>query len=158
MAAIALVTGLLLFLPSWLLTGVGIGGFRKENLGWIVLSFGFSISYLATYPLYSCWLWVADRCPKVRRLQHLTTDEKQVLLEYIDNNVRSVLLWHDAHLEGPANQFWAEGILDRFDNTDPVGATKYSWTIKPWVVKHLKKRPGLLRQPQHLPPPVAPSR
>ena len=147
MAAVALLSPLLLFtpFPKYL----GITPLVEQERSWITVAFLFSLCFLATYPLYWVGLEARDRMRRaaVRKrmrkyCEALTDDEKHVFEKFIQENRRTVILFHNANHEGTANHLIEVGLLKATPPpTNPPFGANHSWTIEAWLFEYLKKHP-----------------
>jgi hypothetical protein len=117
MISIAIVCGVLLFLPKEALDQIGLLKFSQDYRQW--LGFGF----LASTTLWSvamasmAWSWFGKTIRRksiqkriIKKLNSLTEDEKQILRYYISKNTRANMLKID---DGVVQELAAEGIIYR---------------------------------------------
>jgi len=96
LVSVALICGLLLFLPQPWLTQIGLQGFADAYRQWLGLAFLVS-AVLAGVGLGTAgWNWLRLKLRKrkialniIRKLNTLTEDEKQILRYYVSQNTRA---------------------------------------------------------------------
>jgi hypothetical protein len=93
---VAVIAGVLLFLPAEHLSAIGVDQFAKLNRQWLGLAFLVSAILWGVAMLGHMGTWFkkilarrAIRKRVVRKLQALTEDEKQILRYYVAKNTRS---------------------------------------------------------------------
>jgi hypothetical protein len=147
MAAIALVSGILLYFPDAFLDGLGVLAFKKSHHQWIGITF-----------LVSLVLFVIDRSLRfsekirdgnrkaeqitrqVKRLYCLTEEEKQILRFYIGKLTRTNYLKMD---DGVVQGLVSCGIIFR---VAAIGNMRdgFAYNISDLSWDHLNENPGLL--------------
>jgi membrane protein implicated in regulation of membrane protease activity len=93
---IAVIAGLLLFLPSGWLKLIGVEAFAQANRQWLGLTFLISTIIWLVAVVAALWAWAKGQWQArkvqqhvIRRLQSLTEDEKQILRYYYTKGTRA---------------------------------------------------------------------
>lgn len=94
--AVALIAGVLLFLPDAWLQRIGVDTFATANRQWLGLTFLVSAILWGVSAVATCWDWVAGnffqrsvRQHIAQKLSSLTEDEKQILRYYLAKDTRA---------------------------------------------------------------------
>lgn len=97
--AVAIVSGVLLFLPDTWLQWIGVNTFATAYRQWLGLTFLISAVLWGVSAIASCWGWVAGKLFRRRvrkniaqKLCSLTEDEKQILRYYYAKGTRANVL------------------------------------------------------------------
>ncbi|WP_165720494.1 superinfection exclusion B family protein [Bordetella trematum] len=97
--AVAIVSGVLLFLPDTWLQRIGLNTFATANRQWLGLTFLVSAVLWGVSAIATCWDWVAGKFFRRRVRKHiaqklcsLTEDEKQILRYYFAKGTRANML------------------------------------------------------------------
>lgn len=145
--ALVIVAGLVLWGPSWFVSGLGLEQFitaYRMYLGVVFLLF-----LAATLPTPVHWLaskgWsrLQDmRHRKVRqaRLHDLSEDEKNVLRHYIEKRTRTQTL---DYTDGVTSALESAGIIYRASNMAQQ-YTDFAYNIQPWALEYLRKHAEVL--------------
>ena len=79
---------------------------------------------------------------KIKKLKELTTEEKEILRSYLEENTRCV---HFDIRNGVVNELVRFGILYRSSNlSDPYTACDFAFNIDPFVFNFLKENRSLI--------------
>lgn len=115
--AVALISGVLLFLSESWLERIGLDVFAKVNRQWLGLTFLISITLWGVAVISDCWGWFSNKLFQrkyeqhiIRKLHELTEDEKQILRYYVAKNTRANMLKVD---DGVVQGLVADHIIYR---------------------------------------------
>jgi hypothetical protein len=142
MIAVFIIFGLALFLPASLTDKMGIGELVRSHRGLEWGCFLFLLAYLMLVGVESVYI----RIRILVHLRRLPTDERYALMSFMKNEKRTASII--AHTPA-ASALVRLGILEECDpkykgsNKSP---DNYSFTLKPWIYRHLKKHQNLLWQ------------
>jgi hypothetical protein len=145
---LCLASGAILFGREQWLASLGVETLVAEYRIWIGLVFLVSASLLISQGvagvLPASRKWVDERRRlkwSKRRLHDLTTEEKQVLGDYIQRKSRTqVLLVNNGVVAG----LMAEGVLYRASNLSSRPGPNFDVNIQPWAWEYLVKNPELV--------------
>lgn len=117
MISIAIVCGVLLFLPRETLDKIGLLKFSQDYRQWLGFGFLVSTTLWSVAMVSMAWSWFGKKVRRkrikkriIRKLNSLTEDEKQILRYYIGKNTRANMLKID---DGVVQGLAAEGIIYR---------------------------------------------
>ena len=145
---VAIMTGLLIFLPDRTIRTAGLGEVKDQILPYLGILFFASVAILLAgliefvvtlaktevSDLINHWRW-----SKV--LSDLTGDEKKVLREFIDDGKTAI----SAPLSDPVISTLAvKKILVRTSNMGHPGSMSFPFTLQPWARKALNRKGYLL--------------
>lgn len=146
--ALLIIAGLVLWGPTWFISGLGLAQFidaYRMYLGVVFLLF-----LAATLPSPIHWL-ASKGLGKIKeqrykkamkaRLHDLSSDEKEALRFYIKNNTRTQTLDCAA---GVASALESAKIIYRASNVSQ-GHTNFAYNIQQWALDYLRKNPLILR-------------
>lgn len=146
--AIAFSCGALLFIPADMLESLGLHAFAQSNetvIGAIFLGSGVLLitHVLATIgkPLLEMALDTILQGQRQKRLHDLTSEEKKILLKYIENDARSLQL---PITSGVVNGLVSEDIIYRSSSVGEGAGMRFAHNIQPWAREYLKENPELL--------------
>ncbi|HZR28615.1 MAG TPA: super-infection exclusion protein B [Terriglobales bacterium] len=143
MFALFVLSGAGLFMPEWLLQRWHVSTpLHNEYLRFgLLFLFGFSFLYLTIGGWGWCVLFVA----KLWHLHHLPSDERNIVLSFIDHDQRTT----GFSLHSPsAHALERKGILSSCDRAfNPVarGGAGCFFTMPRWIFTYIKKRPHLYK-------------
>lgn len=145
--ALAIATGVVLFVPDSLAVTLGIDAFRSANRGFIGGAFIFSWSYLAVHFLWwlrqlgvNAWSRRKDRVTREKQLDFLTPEEQGYLTPYVKDSVNTQKFPVE---DGVVGGLLTKGIVYRSSNVfDMVEGVPYN--IQPWAKAYLLRHPELL--------------
>jgi hypothetical protein len=145
--ALLIIAGLVLWGPSWFVSGLGLGQFidtYRMYLGVVFLLF-----LAATLPTPIQWVstkaWeklqeIRHRKLRQARLHDLSSDEKEVLRYYIDQDKRTQIL---DYTDGIAPGLEHAKIIYRATNMSQA-YTDFAYNIQSWALDYLRKHPEVL--------------
>ncbi|BDR13791.1 superinfection exclusion B family protein [Vibrio sp. STUT-A11] len=144
---LSVITSILLFSNDEVLGKLGV----SEAIGswqiWIGLVWLVSVAILAAEIVFPVYGFVAQRVTWYfnlkgyqKRLHQLTVGEKEVLLQYINQNTRTISLNYS---DGVANELESARIIRRASNLAHYHDV-FPFNIQPWAWDYLSKHPELL--------------
>ncbi len=144
---LSVITSILLFSNDEVLGKLGV----TEAIGswqiWIGLVWLVSVAILAAEIVFPVYGFVAKRVTWYfnlkgyqKRLHQLTVGEKEVLLQYINQNTRTISLNYS---DGVANELESARIIRRASNLAHYHDV-FPFNIQPWAWDYLSKHPELL--------------
>lgn len=142
-------TGAVLFFPEEWLTTLGLKDIRDDWKVLLGVAFLLSASILATYVVFGCKGFLAERWMlkrKQRGLHALTPDQKKILREYIDRQSKTQSL---PCQNGVVSSLVAEKIICQ-STAVPVLGTIYAYRIQEWAWEYLTKHRELLKTEEEL--------
>ncbi|ALD90233.1 hypothetical protein CR3_0988 [Cupriavidus gilardii CR3] len=145
--AIAVGTGLAVFLPSGVVTQLGIDSFMAQYRHWVGAVFLISMAYLAAHFLW----WLAGRVSKwweiaeyVRKrngyLATLTSEEKGYLALFIKDGKTAVNFHYEDGIAGGLRQKKMLYVPTRIGNV----LDGHAHSLRDWVRKAVAKDPSIL--------------
>jgi hypothetical protein len=144
---LAIMTGLIIFLPDQIINRAGITIVKAQILPYIGVLFFASIAVFSALSLESIFgaskswfkMFLADRRWRAS-LNDLTPDEKEFLRQYIDGQQASVSapLYH-----GVASALSAKKIIIRTSSLSNH-AESFPYALQPWARRALVRNPNLL--------------
>ena len=168
--AIALTTGLLLFLPPQQLDQLGLTTFRDQHRSWLGGAFLLATILLLAHTVSAAVSFITKvhlpgrRLIRARRrcLHELTPQEKATLAGFLARNTRTCAF---PITDGVAAGLQQAGIIYRSTNIGHPGSLfAFDFNIQPWAWRYLTAHPELLepqlsqfQQPQQ-PKPDQPSK
>jgi Super-infection exclusion protein B len=145
--ALVVVSALMLWGPSWFISGLGLEEFIAEYRKYLGVAFlPFLVATLPTLiqlavsAMKKRWQQVIWLKNGKKRLNELTPQEKELLRYYIYGNTRTKVL---DMADGVTSGLETEGIIYRAASVSH-GLTRFSYNIRPWAWQYLKENEYLL--------------
>ena len=144
---IALITGLLLFLPHQHLESAGVKTFVDLNREWIGLTFFASVCIWGVAVLWDIWnwlqrIWLTRKIHRLitKKLESMTEDEKQILRYYFAKNTHANKLKID---DGVVQELVAHHIIYRSAQMSSYG-TRFAHNITDFAWNYIHANPYVL--------------
>jgi hypothetical protein len=144
--AISLSSGILLFSNDRFLDTIGLAQIRNQFKTYIGLAFLISLSLLASHLIVTIYQYThkkfinfENRHNRKNLLQNLTSQEKEILLPYILQDVSNQYLPMD---DGVVGGLLAKGVI--FQGAFIGEIDSWAFNIQPWAYQLLKEQRNLL--------------
>lgn len=144
--AVCIATAILIFSDEITLRKLGLDDFVSSNRTYFGVAFVISLCLASTSFVFAIstivrsWfnetIWIRQH---KKRLHRLSPDEKEILMHYIGNQVRSQIL---PMQDGTVNGLVAEKIIFRSSNLGSING--FAYNIQPWAWDYLNEHPDLL--------------
>jgi hypothetical protein len=150
LAAIAIVTGLILFLPAQHLASFGLATFRDQYRPWLAGAFLLTTALSFTHACAAAFSFLTHiylpgrRVIRAghKRLHELTPPERAALAAFVARNTRTCAF----HItDGVVSGLAQASIIYRSTNIGHPGSLfAFDFNIQPWAWRYLTKHPNLL--------------
>jgi hypothetical protein len=145
---LVIASSIILFSPKIFLITIGLEGIRSDytqmlGILWVVSTS--STSHFSVCVVSNRYSKIKQFLLRKRYLRSLTTDEKDVLRKYIDQNTKTLVLNHfttEDELLGIFDNLAHKGILYQGSKVIMRG---FSYNMHDWVWQFLNKNPKLVR-------------
>ncbi|MBI5853016.1 MAG: superinfection exclusion B family protein [Planctomycetes bacterium] len=143
----AVLTGTLLFGPTWLIDALGMTETLKGIRPWVGLGFLLCAAVLLTRASVAAggwvrkrWTWWANERNLRKRLNRLAPDEKETLSRFLLERRKCLKFPMD---DGVSQGLAASTILFRSSTVGDM-LTGFDFSIQPWAWQYLNKHPELV--------------
>jgi len=146
--AVCFATGILLVARPSDLATLGLEQFMNQYRSWFGVAFVASISLLLAHAgatgfgwVRKEWRWRRHLVHGRRRLRELTSDEREILARYLENDTRAQFL---AVSCGVTAGLADAGIIYRSANLSSTDGISFAYNIQPWAWDQLREHPELV--------------